>query len=220
MGTRNAVALIALLVPGATLAAQTSTSIGLRLGTLGVGVEANRLLSDHFGVRVSGNYFSLSRNATKEDVTYDATLKLQAFTGLLDLYPSKRGSFHLSAGVATNPLKFTGIGQSNGGGNITINSTSYTTAQVGTLTASIKYPSVSPYLGLGFGTPASKKSGLGVLFDVGAAIGKPRVGLSSTNAANVAGLQADIDAEAAKVQKSANKLSFWPVLSLGFAYRF
>src|SRR5690349_3512330 len=117
MGTRNAVALIALLVPGATLAAQTSTSIGLRLGTLGIGVEANRLLSDHVGVRVSGNYFSLSRNAMKEDVTYDATFKLQAVTGLVDLYPSKRGAFHLTAGAATNPLKFSGIGQSNGGGN-------------------------------------------------------------------------------------------------------
>jgi hypothetical protein len=226
MRIRNTFALIALWVPGATLAAQASTnkssetSIGLRFGTLGIGVEANRLLNDNFGVRVGANYFSLSRTQTKENVSYDATVKLQAFTGLVDWYPSKRGAFHLSAGVISDPVKFTGIGQPTSSGNITINNTPYTTAQVGSLTASIKYPSASPYLGLGFGTPAAKKSGVGVVFDIGAAIGKPKVALSSTNAGSTAGLQANIDAQAAKMQKSADKLALWPVISLGLTYRF
>jgi hypothetical protein len=217
--------LIALCVPGAVLAAQGSgstasdMSIGLRFGTLGIGVELSKLLNDHLGVRVGGNYFSLNQTATKSDISYDATLKLQAFTGLLDWYPGSRGAFHLSGGVVTNPVTFSGVGQPGSSGNITINNTSYTPSQVGNLNASIKYPSAMPYLGLGFGTPASKAGGFSVVFDVGAAIGKPTVGLSSTNAGSTPGLQANLDAQTKTTQDSANKASVWPVISLGFVWR-
>jgi hypothetical protein len=226
MRVRNVVGLIALCVPGASLAAQGASSsdsdmsLGLRLGSLGIGLEFSRLLGDNFGFRLGGNYFSLNQTSAKQGITYDATLKLQAFTGLLDWYPASRGKFHFTAGVITNPLTFSGIGQPSGSGNITVNNTQYTQSQVGSLTASIKYPSASPYVGLGFGTPTSKTGGFGVVFDIGAAIGKPKVALSSTNAGNTPGLQANIDAQTATTQKDANKIPVWPVISLGFVWKF
>jgi hypothetical protein len=226
MRVRNAVCLIALCVPGASLAAQATgtaesdMSLGLRLGSLGIGVEFSKLLGDNFGFRVGGNYFSLTQTTTKQDISYDATLKLQAITGLLDWYPASRGSFHVTAGVITNPLTFSGIGKPSGNGNITINGTPYTQSQVGNLTASIKYPSASPYVGLGFGTPASKTGGFGVVFDIGAAIGKPKVALSSTNAGSTPGLQQNINAQTATMQKDADKIPVWPVVSLGFVWKF
>jgi hypothetical protein len=225
MRLRSAAGLIALWVPGAMLAAQGSgstgsdMSVGLRFGTLGIGLEVSKLLSDNFGVRVGGNYFSLTQTQTKEKISYDATLKLQAFTGLLDWYPGSRGSFHLSAGVISNPLSFSGIGKPSSNGTLTINNVPYTSGQVGTLNASIKYASVSPYFGLGFGTPASKTGGFGVVFDVGAAIGKPTVALSSTNAGSTPGLQANLDAQRQTMQTSANKIPVWPAVSLGFVWR-
>ena len=208
---------------GASMASHESgsaTSIGVRVGTLGIGLEISRLLGDHFGVRVGANTLDLTQTRTEQSIAYDATVKLKAFTGLLDWYPGRRGVFHFSAGAMTNPMTLNGVGVPESGATYTINNKAYTSSQVGVFTASAKYASVLPYVGLGFGTPASKSHGFGVVFDVGAAIGKPTVNLSSSNAANVAGLPADINAEAAKVQKSADKLPAWPVVSLGLTYRF
>ena len=198
----------------------SATSIGVRVGTLGIGLELSRLLGDHIGFRVGGNFLSLNQQRTEESITYDATAKLQSFTGLLDWYPGRRRAFHFSAGAVSNPLTLDGVGVPASGSNYTINGRDYTSSQVGTFTSSAKYASVLPYVGLGFGTPASKSRGIGVVFDIGAAIGKPTVVLNSTNAANVPGLAADIRAERAKVQDSANKLPVWPVVSLGLTYRF
>jgi hypothetical protein len=198
----------------------SSTSIGIRVGTLGVGLELSHLLGDHFGLRVGGNYFSQTRAQTEQSITYDATVKLQSFTGLLDWYPSRRGAFHFTAGAVSNPLKVAGVGVPESGASYTINGNDYTSTQVGVFTSSAKYASVLPYVGLGFGTPASKSHGFGVVFDIGAAIGKPTILLNSSNAANVAGVAADIRAEQAKVQDTANTLPVWPVVSLGLTYRF
>lgn len=213
------------LLPAATLSAQattstaTVTSIGVRVGTLGIGLEVSRLLNDNLGLRVGANYFSLDRTSEEEDVTYDATVKLQALTGVLDWYPGKRRAFHLSAGLMTNPFKLSGIGQTNGG-SVTLNDNEYTSSEVGDLTASAKFASVLPYVGLGFGTPASKSGGFGFLFDIGAAIGTPKVLLNSTNAGNNAALRADLMAEQETLQDDANSVPVWPVISIGFTYRF
>jgi hypothetical protein len=130
---------------------------------------------------------------------------------------SARGSFHLTAGIITNPLTIDGVGKPTNGTMI-INNVQYTQAQVGTLNATIKYASALPYLGLGWGTPASKDGGFGFLFDIGAAIGKPTVAMSSTGSAP--GLAANIAAQQATTQNDANKLPVWPVISLGFVWRF
>ena len=103
-GISAAAALLAALsTTGASLAAQagaskanesnpapssgSATSIGVRVGTLGIGLELSHLLSDHIGLRVGGNYFSQNRAQKVESTTYNATAKLQSFTGLLDWYP-------------------------------------------------------------------------------------------------------------------------------------
>lgn len=223
MRVRNAVGLIALCVPGAVLAAQGSgstgsdMSLGLRVGTLGIGIEASKLLSDHFGVRVGGNYYSLSQTQTKSNISFAATLKLQAFTGLVDWYPGSRGSFHFTGGIITDPASIDGVGQPSSGGTLTINNQQYTQSQVGILNTTIKYPSASPYFGLGWGTPASKDGGFGVLFDIGVAIGKPTVALTSTGTAP--GLAANVAAQQATMQTDANKVPVWPAISLGFVWR-
>ncbi len=223
MRFRTVGVVMGLLLPLTSVAAQGSSStgsdmsVGIRVGTLGIGAEVSKLLTDHIGVRVGGNYFSANTTRAESDITYVATAKLQAFTGLVDLYPGSRGSFHFSAGVITNPLTFTGTGQPTNG-TITINQVPYTPSQVGTLNATIKWPSASPYLGLGFGTPAAMHGAFKLVFDVGAAIGKPKVSLNATGSAP--GLAADLAAQQDSTQNKANKLSVYPVISLGLVYRF
>ena len=193
--------------------------IGVRAGTAGIGVVLSKLLTSHLGIRVDGNFFSVNVNGKKQsDVTYDAKLKMQGFSGLLDLYPGARGSFHLTGGVMSNPAKITGTGVSSGG-NYTINNHPYTSAEVGTLTATGQWGSVLPYVGLGFGTPASKHGGLSFTFDLGLAIGKPTVALTA-NGTGGAPLQSDLKTQAATTQNDLNKVPGYPVLALGLMYRF
>jgi hypothetical protein len=106
------------------------------------------------------------------------------------------------------------------GGTFQINNHSYTPSQVGTLTATAEWGSALPYVGFGFGTPAAPSSGLGVVFDVGAAIGKPTVALTATGAGSNSQLQSDLTAQIAKANDDASKIPVYPVISLGFAFRF
>ncbi len=199
---------------------QTDMSVAFRFGTLGLGLEVNRLFTNHIGARVGANYFSHTTTKSQTDISYDAKLKLQAFSALLDFYPGNRGSFHLSGGIITDPLKVDAIGQPAAGGTFTINDHPYTSAQVGTLTAGVKFPGVSPYLGLGFGTPAGTGRGLKFLFDLGVGIGKPKVSLNATGASGDPVLAADIKAQEDKTQVDLQKLKVYPVISFGLAYHF
>lgn len=194
--------------------------IGVNVGTLGIGVEVSKLLVSNVGLRVGGNFFSLNlNNKQQSNMTYSGTLKVQAFSGLLDLYPSARGSFHLTAGLMSDPAKVTATGVSTGG-HFTINNNTYTAAQVGTLSATGQFGSMLPYFGLGFGTAASKHGGLSFTFDLGIAIGKPTIALTATGTSTNANLQHDLTAQVATTQTDLNKVPGYPMLALGLMYRF
>lgn len=194
--------------------------VALRFGTLGIGLEVNKLLIGHIGARVSGNYFKFSTTKDQSNVTYNASLKLQAFSALIDLYPGNRGSFHFTGGLMTNPAKVTATGTPTSSGTFTLNGNTYTTAQVGTLTGEAKFPSVLPYVGIGFGTPA-RGSAFKFLFDLGAAIGTATVSLGATGAASNPSLAADLKAQQTKTQNDVQKYAkVYPVISFGLGYSF
>ena len=198
--------------------ATADAAIGIRLSTLGLGLELGKQLADHVSARIGINVGSFSQTGKNQsNLTYDVSLKLQAAEALIDYSPSKRGVFHFTAGLLTNPLTISGVGTPSGSGTFTLNGNTYTSAQVGTLRTRSKFPGAMPYLGLGFGTPANRGGRVKFLFDIGAAIGKPTVALTSTGAGSSATLQTDLNAQTAKTQKDLNKLGAYPVISLGLA---
>jgi hypothetical protein len=205
--------------PSGTAPHYADVSVGLRFGTPGIGLEIGKLITSHVSVRVGANFLKVSATKDQSDVTYNASLKLQGMSALLDLYPGRRGGFHFTAGISTNPLTVTGTGQPTGG-TYTINGVDYTSAQVGTLTAVAKFPGTNPYVGIGFGTPA-RNGALEFLFDLGAVIGQPTITLSATGAANNAALLADVQAQVDQTQTDVRKyLKVFPVIAFGLAYRF
>jgi len=212
--------------PSRSLCAQETAgshdlAIALRAGSPGIGLEVNKLLIGHLGVRAGANYFSYSTTRTQSDIKYDATLKLQGLSALLDFYPSSRGSFHLTGGFFTNPAKVTATGKPSTTGEFKINGTSYNTSEVGTLRGNAKYPGLGPYFGLGFGTPANTHHGFKFLFDLGVVIGKAKVGLTATGAASDPQLASDLKAQADKTQHDVDKFAkVFPVLSFGLGYGF
>jgi hypothetical protein len=228
-------------VAPARTSTESYTSIGLRVGTLGVGVDVSRLLNDHIGLRVGASYLTRRQRLRDEDyfgnvigklsyqeVNWDVRAKANAFSGFLDWYPGTRGVFRFSVGAMTSPLSAKGVGviTADSGYSFTtdVSRGFYRPASiVGTFVSSGKFPSVLPYVGLGFGTPSSKHHGVHFIFDLGAAIGKSTVTLTSTTAATTTNptLRADLAAKQSEWQTDIlDKIPFYPVLSLGVGYRF
>jgi hypothetical protein len=214
---------LGLLTPLATISAQQShgsdMSIGVRFGTLGIGPEISKLVTSHIGLRAGAYFFSLSRTINQSDISFDGKLKMKGITGLLDLYPGARGAFHVTGGVISNPVTITGTGVPSGN-TFEINHHTYQSSDVGTLTGTGKWPSASPYVGIGVGTPAASHAALRFVFDLGVAIGKPTVALTATGAASNPQLKADLDAQIATAQTDANKVPVYPAISFGLVVRF
>jgi hypothetical protein len=219
------IAILALVAPITALAGQSSgssgsdMSIGVRFGTLGFGPEIAKLITPHIGLRIGADFFSLTHTFNQSELTIDGKIKMKAFTGLLDLFPGNRGSFHVTAGVISNPVEITGTGVPSSSG-FTINKHPYSQSDVGTLSGSANWPSASPYVGFGFGTPAGKHSGIRFVFDVGVGIGKPTVLISATGSATNSALATDLAAQQDTIQKTANKLPVYPAISFGLVFRF
>ena len=194
-------------------------AVRVTAGTLGVGGEVAKLLTGHLAARVGANVFGYSRTQDFDDVTYDGRIKLRSASVLFDLYPARRGSFHLTAGALVGGGEITGTGVPQGG--FTLNGTEYAATEVGTLRGALTFPRVRPYAGLGWGTPANNGTSVRLVTDFGVAFGTPTVTLRATNATAGSALATDLDAQRASTQRDADKyLKLYPVLSTGLSVRF
>lgn len=216
MLVRTLLATAALTAP---LAAQADLSIGVRAGTLGLGLEAAKLLTPNIGVRGTIYRTSYDLDRTESDVQYSVDATFHSVTALVDFYPGARGSFHLTAGIISSPPELDAVAQPTGD-SYDIDGTEYTAAEVGQLTATGRWKKTIPYVGLGWGTAANKGGGLGFFFDVGAGIGSPTVNLRATGAVANSSLAQDLAAEERELQDDLDKLKVYPVIQLGLAIRF
>ena len=201
----------------------SDASFDVRVGTTGFGVELRKLLTGHVGARVGGSFYSFSTSKSQSDISYDASLKLHTFQALIDLFPGRRGSFHVTGGIVTNPLTITATGVPAASDSFRINGTEYHASDVGTLTAEGKFRGASPYLGFGFGTPANEHRALKLLFDLGAVVSKPTITLSASGSGCAPGTACgnDLQAQQTQTQHDVRKyLKVFPVLSFGLGYRF
>jgi hypothetical protein len=209
----------AMVQPGIPEPGHLDASIGIRAGTLGLGVEAGKLIFSHLGVRAGINFFNYGLHNTISDVEYDARLRYQNIPVLLDIFPWARGSFHFTGGVVFDQNRFTGTGVPDASGNIPINHTDYTSAQLGVLSAAVRYPSTGGYAGLGFGTPA-RNSLVAFVIDAGVMISTPKVSLNATGAGSDPQLASDLQAQQATTQQKVNQYGkIYPVLSLGLIFK-
>lgn len=202
-------------------------SVQARISTLGLGVEGSVLVAPQVALRAGYNGYNYSRSVSSQGIDYSGKLKLSSVPVLADVYPSKHGSFHFSAGLLFNSSTVTATGKPGGSSETyTLNGTTYSAADVGRLDGRVTFSKTSPYLGLGFGKP-SGGSALQFLFDVGVVFqGKPHLSLDRAGGVTVTDpalsdmINAAIAAQRDKSQSDVNKLQYYPVVSVGLAYHF
>jgi hypothetical protein len=177
-------------------------------------------VSSNWGLR--GEYatgLSVSGTGSDSGINYDASLKSSRAGVFADWFPFG-GGFRFVGGVTANDIRLNI--NSQGTGNATINGNSVSMAGH-YFNMSLKYPTASPYLGVGYGHNASAK-GLGFYADVGVTFGTFTADVN-TDLVGVGGsggsiTQADIDAQKQKMNDSLAGLRYLPNVSLGLVYRY
>jgi hypothetical protein len=216
----NAAALGLLLAMGGT-GAQAAGE-----GYVGVGIPgviAGYALSVHDKVTVRADYATLgsrSKNGTEEGINYNGKVKVGR-AGLFGDYFPMGGGFRLTGGVTFNQVKVDLNSSLIAGQTYTVGNASRVATGNEYFNVHVKFPEVTPFVGIGFGHKAKEK-GLGFAFDLGASIGKAKVTVD-TNVQNLSSgaiSQADIDAETAEIRDGVGKVKFLPQLSVALTYTY
>ena len=197
--------------------ADTNLWLGVKAGTLGVGLEGTWRPIDWVDLRVGGNIYDYDETGAQAGINYDATLELQTFYATANFrFPLSPFRITVGGYSNSNTIKMVSVDTPsfNIGGN------TYTSAEVGTLTNNTSWDSTSPYLGAGFDFEGFGKVGL--TFDFGVLWqGDPKVSLTTTG--TLAAAQTfldDLAIESAELADEVDVLKAYPVLSIGFNFNF
>lgn len=182
------------------------------VSTLGVGLDVEYRLSSLAALRLSGAVHTLPDRITQSRVVYHADGANRSVGALLDVFPWRNG-FRLSIGVYYIRLK----------ANIT-SSLSFKNPVYSRLADETKgtatWERAAPYLGLGWAGGKNKRGltwhcSAGALYMGKASVHlqRPAIVVPSRLLPRLANAQADMT-------RNAHRYRWYPVVSLGFAYRF
>ena len=209
--------------------------IGVKAGTLGIGIQVGTALAQRINLRGGVNFFKYSDSLSKDGALYAGTLNLKSVEAKLDLFVI--GGFRVTPGLLLyngNNISATASVASNQ--TFTLNGVSYSSSASNPITgnAALTLNKFAPTLGIGFGNllPRSARhfslsTDLGVVFQ-----GSPQFALSlagtgcvngTTNCQtinNLPGAAANIEAERVKIQNDASPFKYYPEVSLMLGYKF
>ena len=220
-------------VPG--IGGRPSFAVGIKTSSLGIGGEFGVSMTRLLDFRAGINAFNFSHTFKNNGIDYNGTLQLRSADALLDIKPLGDW-FHLSPGVLLyNGNQITAktsvpAGQVFDLGNVSFKSS--TTNPIGG-TGTLKVPKVAPMVLFGFGTLVPHKHHFTFYNDFGVVFqGQPKTtlnltgsacdavtGLACVNAATDPTVQAQVQAEQAKINKDTTIAKFYPVFALGFGFR-
>ena len=217
---------------------QTLFGVGVTAGSLGAGAQGAVSVTKHSNIRGGFNLFSFSDHFTKDGVPYSGTLKLRSAQLTYDQYIPHLGGFHISPGAliydgnSGNAAANVPAGQTFTLGGVTYYSGAANPA-VGTGT--ISFQKAAPMVLFGFGNllPRSRRR-FGVSLEAGVVFqGSPNAKLNlggtsclinatagCVNTATDPGVQANVQSEQTKLNNTLKPFKYYPVISLGFSYKF
>jgi len=207
--------------------------VGL-LGSKGIGYAHS--FNDVLGVRADVSTSNASRSGRAGQFHYDADLKGQQMGAYADWFPFG-GKFHLSAGLHARKLDLDVDGRANAAKKIVIGRAELEYGDPeDSATAHVKWPTVAPYLGLGWGHSTIQRGGISFVSDIGVSFGSPKVELTISEALrdnldkaaeadrriNNSDMTTDgeIERQRRALAKDVGKIKVFPHLFIGAAYRF
>lgn len=198
--------------------ADNDFGVGLKAGTLGLGLEASWQPLPYMDIRVGVNAYDYDDDGTQAGVSYEATLNLDSFYAT--------GNFHfpispmrVTAGLYSNGNEFNMFNDDDVG-LIEIDGTDYPAGAIGTLSSVTSFNSTAPYLGIGFDFTLARKVGMNLDFGV-LWQGEPDVTLEADGLlASDPSFLAALDAERIELEDEMKDFKAWPVISLGIVYKF
>jgi hypothetical protein len=225
---RKLAVVVALMLCVSTVSVLADAAVGIKIGTLGIGVEATAGLSEHFNLRVGGNFASLdlSELVEDDDLDEDSTvdveditleLDLESLAGMLDWHVWG-GGFRFTAGGMLNNNEVTVSADVTE--TVVIGDNKYT---VSSFDGKVSFTQIVPYFGIGYGNAIDEDGHFTFAFDLGVMLqGNPEVELAATasDPSLQAALNADIATELEELEEDTDFLSLYPVISIGLAYRF
>ena len=187
-------------------------------------------------MRFGFNGFSYTHNGYENDgITYDGKLTLRSAEILFDQYLG--GGFHISPEfLFYNGNKVDATGRVPGGGRFTLNDVAYVGDAANPVngTGKLSFRKASPMILMGFGNllPRSNRH-FSVSFEFGVVFqGSPNAALNLNgkactsagqnclDVATTSTIQANVRAEQDKINKDLVAFKYYPVISLGFGWKF
>lgn len=213
--SKAALAALALIACGG---ASADFGVGLKAGTLGLGVEGRWSPLPWLDVRMGVNQYDYEDNGSQSGINYDATFALDTFYATGN-FRFPLSPFRVTAGVFSNGNEFIMASQDTGGADFDIGGVPFSPAEVGTLRSVTSFGSTAPYVGVGYDFEIFGKVGLN--FDFGVLWqGEPSVSLEATNPAASQALQDALLSEQLELEDEMSDFKAWPVISLAFVYNF
>ncbi len=210
--------LLAALFTAGTAVADHNFGIGVKAGTLGIGVEGTWRPLPYVDLRLGANQYDYKDSGVYGGVNYDAEINLDTYyvTGNLRFPLSP---FRLTGGLYSNGNEFNAVSGDNRA-IIFIGGDPYPADAVGTLSAGAAFDSTAPYLGVGFDFTVLGKVGLNLDFGM-LWQGSPQISMRSDGLlAGDPTFEASLDAERAELEDELSDFKAWPVVSLGFVFNF
>ena len=194
-------------------ASNNSGALTLRAGTLGLGLDYSRPVSQGLSLRGNINGFSTSRDYTVNNTDYQTDFRLRTAGVLLDWYPFASG-FRFSGGLYYDGNKADLKPRNSASGPFGSNA--------GSVTGSLDFRKAAPYLGLGYNRSFgafSVTGEAGVMF-AGSPQTRLNVDCTGLTPTTCNSLRSSAAAEEARVRSDLDALRYYPVLSVGVGYAF
>src|SRR5215469_7841656 len=209
----------------------------VKVSLLGVGGEVAVSVTHHTNLRAGFNMISYSRGFDQDGISYAGTLDFKTFEAHYDIFPWAK-SFHISPGVlvyagdAITATASVSTGQSFSLGNVSYYSDPSNPI---TGTGKIDFNRAAPLITVGWGNLVSRKEGAHfvVPLEMGVALqGSPKAslalagnvcdstGVNCRNAGTDPTVQSNVISEQNKVNSNMSLFKAYPIITLGFGYKF